>query len=810
MLTELIQSGITSPDFSQKLITRDRLINQLVNNLNKNLIFVYSPAGYGKTTLIKSLLSKQNWEHCWFNASPEHNHIYTFLRYLIFSLQKLDYTFGYNTLQMIESRRERFQLSGAKQKSIIDEIMHTFIKEFNDVFKEDTILVIDNLQNIEESPWFIEIFNSLFSNFPKKLHLILLTRYVHDFNFIPLIEKEQMFKLGMEDLIFRFDEIVELLNKIYTIKYSEGGIKLLEQNLGGWITGIHMILQSFGKDFESIKFETQSIPENTFNILAEEIYKRLDENTQKFLVFSSVLDNFSSGLCAYIFDDKNCGKIIRKLAEKHQFIQLEDSCDGSNKFKFQLLFKSFLNQKLRKNYSEDVIYNLIKKAAEYHHEHKDIIQATNYYLRAKDYQSAIKLIIENFRTLFDEGKFECLWKWMTTIEAETEIKNPHLVYYSGCLCKYYMGDLKRALEYLEESIEMFKAENNQKCLASCYVTKAGVLLNFGKTAEVINNLSDLIEKENTPDIKANLLYFMAYSYYMNSNYEKTAELLQHTLKISNNGDTINKKNSIYNLLGNIELIKGNFSESFSYYEKAIESKPSLFNRFETLCNLVLLSSQNGKYKKAYDYLKKLNNLILNFESPVFKIPFMLSKQAYLFESLEYKENIEVLQEINTIALTMNHKQYIYLTNRLLSDTYYYLNDLEKSKKYFELAVETVDNDNELEKIELSTIEAQLKLKTSDEAYETILKKAYEYYDKNDYVYSKAQIGYRIANMYYQNGDFHNALNYLKECLETAQNNGYVSFFVREYAHSKDILDFALKNNIYSEFVSSIFSNIKTV
>lgn len=806
MHKELIHSRISSIDSSRKLITRSRLLNLLLNNQKKNLTFVYSPAGYGKTALVKSFLEKQNWQHAWFNASGEHNHLYTFLRYLIFSLQQLDYTFGYNTLQVIESRREKFQLAGVKPKTLISEIMPTFMKEFNEVFKEDTILVIDNLHNIEESPWLIEIFNTLFANMPGKLHLVLITRYVHDFNFIPLIEKEQMLKIGMEDLIFRFDEIVELLNKIYSIDYSESGVQLLESNLGGWITGIHMILQSFGKDFENLKLDVQSIPENTYNILAEEIFKRLDSETQNFLIQSSILDNFNSGLCSHVFGNKNCAAIISRLAEKNQFIQFQDGSNGSNKFNYQLLFRSFLSKKLTQKYTEEDIDNFYKRAAEYHMKQKDIIQAVNYYLKAKDYKPAIELIISNFKTLFNECKFEYLWKWMATIESETEVKNPHIVYYSGCLYKYYIGDLKKALEYLEKAIEMFKSENDTESLPKCYVTKAGVLLNFGKTQEVIGELSKLLEEETASDIKANLLYFVAFSHYMNSDYDKALELLHKTLEMSNDGESIDKKNSIYNLLGNIELIKGNFNDASSYYEIALDNKPSLFKRFETLCNLVLLTSQNGKYPKAKDYERKLSDMHAHFQSPVFNIPYLLAKQAYLFESLNYKENIEVLLEINKIAKTMNHTQYIYLSSRLLSDTYYYLNDIETATHYYKAAFETVSKSNELERIELSTIDAMLNMNESDSNYEKNMLNAYEYYDKNGYTYSRAQTAYRIANMYYLRNDKENAKRYLNESLSSAAANGYVSFYIREYYYSANLLDFAAENNINREFVNSVISN----
>jgi hypothetical protein len=88
---------------------------------------------------------------------------------------------------------------------------------------------------LNESRWVDEAFNALFDNMPENMHMILITRQIPNFNFLPLIEKQKMLKIGMEDLVFRFDEITELLKDVYSIDYSEDGIKLLD-NMGGWIT----------------------------------------------------------------------------------------------------------------------------------------------------------------------------------------------------------------------------------------------------------------------------------------------------------------------------------------------------------------------------------------------------------------------------------------------------------------------------------------------------------------------------------------------------------------------------------------------
>jgi ATP/maltotriose-dependent transcriptional regulator MalT len=815
MNTPYIQNIITPPIMPQRIISRDRLLKLLINNIDKNVTLVYSPAGYGKTTLIQSFISKQNLNFGWLNVSKEIDHVYTFFKYLVYSLKRINDNFGNSTLEVIESWNQRFAAT-KNPKNAINDIISTFIKEFGEKFKEDIILVIDDLHYIEESKWFKETFNTLFDIIPSNLHMVIITRQVPNFNIIPLIEKGNIIKIGMEDLIFRFDEIITLLKEIYSIDCSEDGMKLLENNLGGWITGIHLILQSYGKDFNSLKLDYQKIPENIFNFLAEEIYKRLDIETQNFLLITSLLDGFNVEICNRMLNIKNSHEIIKNLLDKNLFLHpvpvKYDSTNGYTMYyNYQSLFSKFLAQKLNQIHTPESIKENLKKAYQYYLEKGDVISAIDYLVKSRDYKLAIPVIIEHFDKLFSEAKFEFLWKWLKTIEDDIDINNPYIIYYLGILYKYYIGDLDKSLDYLQKAIAIFEKHNDQNTLVGCYVTKTGVLMNLGKNEDVIPELTKLLDKHTTSDIRSNLLYYLAYAHYQNSEYDSSVKLLNESLSLINNGEKIKQQNNIYNLLGNISLIKGNFKNSVPYYEKALDNNPDLFNRIETLCNVVLMNSQSGDYKKANEYMEQLDKLIKNFPTPLFRVPYLLTKQAYLYESGNYAENIKVLEEINSLAKYMNHKYYLYLSYRLLIDSYYYMHNIEKAKKYLDLSEQFIDKKNELENVELNSLRAILNSdENTDNASEKTMLKTYEFYKSNEYTYSLAQICYKLANWYLTKGNKTKAREFVEESLKIAGNNDYLSFFIREFNYSKELFQFCLDNKVQVEFVNSIIESSEKI
>jgi tetratricopeptide (TPR) repeat protein len=432
------------------------------------------------------------------------------------------------------------------------------------------------------------------------------------------------------------------------------------------------------------------------------------------------------------------------------------------------------------------------------------VSALNFLFNEGEINSAIPLIIENFQKLFNDGRFECLWRWLNSIDKDTALRNPYLVYYTGILYKFFAGDLESSLEYLQRAIDSFRELNDSNSLIACYLNKASVLLNLGRIHETIGELTDLLKEQASQENKAKLLYFMAYAYYQNSQYEMAVNLSDQSLEMCTDRCTDEIKRNNYILLGHINLIKGEYMRSIKSYEQSLDLNPNVLDKFELKCNLVLMHSQSGNSIKAKEFLDKLRDMMNDFPSPFLKIPYLLAKQAYLFECGKYEENIIVLKEIHSIASSMHHKYYTYLSYRLLSDTYYHMNDLEKAQVYYEYACSSVDESNELEKMELAVVKALLRKKVElDPSIEFIFMLAYDYFKTQNLEYSKAQVCFHLADFYFKAGNFPESMKYFEECLRISREKDYISHLYRELSHSEELFEHALGNKIQEEFINKL-------
>lgn len=807
--------NIGQPDNNLQLDSRARLNNLLFKFWDKNLVLVYSPAGYGKTAAISDYIKCKKINAAWLTLSEDVHHIYTFFIYAVQALKTLNENFGGNTLQLIKSRREKANASKS-YKTPTAELVSTFINEFRKYFKTRIILVVDDFQNLDETPWTKAVFKSLIRQFPENLQMILVSRQVPDFDFIPLIKKGKMARIGMEELVFRTDEIKSLLGNVYCIRETKKGMELLAKNLGGWITGIHLVLQTFGGDYEKFNIEEQKIPENIFNYLAEEVYKKLDPLSQKFLLYTSALENFDRDICSYIKDIGDSDSVFNELIKKNILIQTNGH-NGSNgsSYSYHKFFKTFLTSKLRNHFPKVKSSDYKNVISEYYFSRNDIVSGISFLFRIKDYSGAIPLVLENFNKLLREGKFEVLWKWFTYIDKDTINSNAYLLCYYGLLNKYFAGELETALEYIQKSIDLLRKNNETESslILRCYTNKANLLISLGRIQDVISEITDVIHEQSENEHKAVLQYYLAFAYYQNAQYVISNNLLRQSLETSIKAELSENEKNIYILLGHINLIKGEYKKSTHYYEKIESLSPNILDKFETLCNLVLLYAQSANYRKAKQNLDKLEETIENYPSPIFRIPYMLAKQAYYYEKGEYETCRDILSEIHDKALTLNHVNYLYLSTRLLSDSYFHMNDIENSQKYLQEATQYLNRKNELEMVEIASVKALLQKskiesmsEKTDPEVEAALLFARDFYISQNLIYSQVQIDYHLADYYHNIGKSRNSMKFLKECLKISREKDYISHLYRGLKSSERLFKFALSNKIEEEFINRLFVN----
>lgn len=806
-MNNFLQSRLQPFKSSGKIVDRTDLIEKLDKNKVKSLLLICAPAGYGKSTLALEFLNKHNLKYSWLNIHHEMSNFYLFINYLVLSLNKIDISFGKSTLLMIQDYREKLTFDSHKH-IIINDIASALQNDLIEKFSEDVYIVLDNIGNIADSDWMRPLFEALFTDLPSNIHFVMTSRKIPDLNTGLLNAKRNLLKIGMKDLAFNEQETGILVNDLHGLNISEQEIGSLSSNLNGWITGLHLILQSYGSSFPGIKFGKIRVLDDIFNYFSEDIFSTLSSESQNFLLFSSLLEAFTPELCDKLLNISNSARLIHDLLNQNIFIHINstEANDHSDSYSYQELFRRFLNDKIRKLFSKKEINNFLKRAADHFESSGQVIEAVNYLIQSGELVRASLIIMNNFPQIFERGLFEVLWKWLDDLGSELINKEYRLLYLRALLLKFFAGNIEESLPLLDKAIILLKESGDNEFHVKCIISKSRNLISLGRVSEAINLLKDADSIDVESLSKAKLLFLSAYAFYQNSDYDKSLELLNSASVIINSGEypvqgTADIKQELFNLFGHIFLIRGDYSKSISYYERAIKNTEKIFGRYETICNLVLLYSQSGKFEKAAEYLEEARSISGNISIPIFRITYLLACQAFKYEFGDYEESIRLLEEMNKIASELNHKYYIFLSYSLIGDSYYSLNKMGKAEEYYDLAFRYLNENNKLERIQFSVCKAFLLSKTGENPeIEAVMLNAYQFYAERKMTYSKIQISFHLADFYLRSGKYEITMHYLKEVLKTSEEKEYNSFIQREICNYTQLFDFAAANKLYVSYI----------
>lgn len=805
-MENIVNTRLLQRSLPRGIVERKALFRTLSENISKSLILICAPAGYGKTTLVQDFIAKKALKFSWLNVHSDMDNFYSFITYLTYSLQNLEPSFGKNTLALLEDYRERFNPIKNLNR-VINDIITVFINEFVTVFKDNVTIVIDNLGNINNEEWQTKCFNMIFENIPQNMHFIITSREVPVFNLSALKAKRDILTLSAHDLSFTLEETVELLKSNYDINSSEEEIKTLRNKLGGWVTGIHLVMQSSGEQFPKLRLDKMIIMEDVYNYFTEDIFNNLDEEIQNFLLLTSILESFSPELCDYVFNTDQSKKIIEGLLNKNIFIYIDTSLvkEGQPSYTYHLLFRRFLNSRLNDTISEQQLKDFFLKAAAFYNQVKDHLRVINYSFAAGDTDTALRLMEENFQSYFDSGKFEAAWHWFESLSDEQISGRAALLYYKANMLRFYKGDLDGALPYLDKVIELSESGKDNELMIKAVLLKSRILISSGRISDAIKNIEKVSGKKSRVESKSRLNYMSGFAFYQNGDYDKAIQMLDKAMaEIESSGegiDPVNTKLDIFNMYGHIYLIRGDYSKSIAYYEQVVKKSKRVIDKYETYCNLILLHAQSGKFEKALEYLEEAKKITDTISIPIFRITYLLAWQSIRFEFSDYEGSIEILEEINRIAVNINHKYYIFLSYSLIGDSYYYLNKLSKAEEYYDLAFKYVNEQSLLERIQYSFTKALLiKKENAASEIEEILREAYDYYTEHKFTYNKTQAAFHMADYYYKARNYETSLVYLTEALNISREKEYTSFLQRDFTDLKYLLDFAMANHVQKDFI----------
>ena len=404
-----------------KAVLRPRLIERLNEGLQRRLILVSAPAGFGKTTLLGEWLAGCGRAGAWLSLDEGDSDPTRFLTYLVASLQTIAVDIGEGLLGALQS----------PQPPPTESILTALLNEIAAV-EDDFVLVLDDY-HVVDARAVEDALAFLIEHLPPRMHLVIATREDPNLPLARLRARDQLSELRAADLRFTPSEAAEFLKGVMGLDLSAEDVAALETRTEGWIAGLQLAALSMRGREDVPGFVRAFAGDNRYVVdyLVEEILQRQPERIRDFLLRTSILDRLSGPLCEAVTGQEDGRGMLKALERSNLFVVPLD--DRRQWFRYHHLFADVLHAQLMTEQS-DQVPTLHRRASEWYEQNGLRADAIRHALAAEDFGRAADLVELAVPAMRRSRQEATLLGWLKALPEELFRVRPVLnVHYAGTL-----------------------------------------------------------------------------------------------------------------------------------------------------------------------------------------------------------------------------------------------------------------------------------------------------------------------------------------------------------------------------------------
>ncbi len=287
------------------MLFRRRLVN-LLNAARGNPIYLFAPAGYGKSVVVQQWAELHSEPVVWFEGfySPDPNEV-------ISSIMKA-------VIEQIPNLEKTFKPYLQKQELTdddLDRLLKDLAKE-----KQGFALVIENAEIIRKTH--NEISQFLVSQLPSKIQLVLITETAPSTTFFKEIGSRPISSISPFELAFTFDEIEQLASQL-EVDLSNEQLEELFKLTRGWPLAIHISLtHAQSPTFEFLEISAGGIGSNSqLNVSAQRILGTLEDIELELIRKLCLIENFETNSAISISGETNAVSILTRMSQESIIVQ---------------------------------------------------------------------------------------------------------------------------------------------------------------------------------------------------------------------------------------------------------------------------------------------------------------------------------------------------------------------------------------------------------------------------------------------------------------------------------------------------------
>ena len=654
------KNKIVVPPRRPELLTRPRLLDELNAVLDRKLILLSAPAGYGKTTLLIDLAHTSSLPVCWLAFDPLDREPQRFLAYLVASL-----------VEQFPGLAPPLRPELEVLKSIeldAEPLLVALTNELYEQVEQDFLLVLDDFHLLQDVALIPELLNRFLRLVDDNCHVILASRTLTDLPDLPLlVGREQVEGLDQTALAFEPQQVQALFDQNYHTHLSDENASQMVDQTGGWITGMLLAHLPGVSRISGV---------DAFQYLGRQVLDQQAESLRTFLLQTSVPEEFNAALCEATLaplrgDGADYGRLTALVLEKNLFVQPVGA--QGRWLRYHPLFREFLQLRLQE---------------ERPHEVRPILRAlTSFYSRESDWEKAyytcqqledpaeLASVVEAAGPSMARHALITLENWLNGLPPFLVRTRPGLLSLKGVVAAA-KGNVAEGLSHYAEAEAAFRSQADPAGLTLTLLRRATAKRFLGEYQAALDDVEETLKlTELQPEmqsqfaeglrLKGLVLYRLGRSREAVECLERSLALFRTMQQAENIPILLMETGIAYTATGQLETARALYLRALDMWraEDSLQWLPVLYN------NLGVLHHQLGEYDQASSAFEKGLATAARSRNRRTEALLLAGLGDLFAEVQEHETAGQVYQRADSIAMEANDsfaRSYLVLAQALLA------------------------------------------------------------------------------------------------------------------------------------------------
>ena len=403
------------PTPSHTLISRPRLVALLMEGFTQKLTLVSAPAGFGKTTLVSAWvrsLPKDHAQVAWVSLDSRDNEPIRFWTAVLTALEQRAPGIGRAALTLLH----------AQPSPALEYVLTTLINRLSET-TTPWVLLLDDYQVISKPAIHAQLLY-LVEHQPSHVHLLLLSRSDPPLSLPRLRARGEVLEVGAEELRATVEETAAYLSDVMGIRLPEAVVSELTARTEGWLVGLQLVGLSLQRSANPATMleEVRGSQRYILDYLVEEVLQQQPPAVQRFLLRTSILEEFCAPLCDAVVGKpqghQSSQQVLEELERANVFVVPLD--EHRQWYRYHVLFAEALRYQLEQQHADE-LDALHVRASTWYAEQGNTFEAVQHALLAHAWQLAADLIEQvPYWLMWNEGQGQVmtLRQWLQALPAD--------------------------------------------------------------------------------------------------------------------------------------------------------------------------------------------------------------------------------------------------------------------------------------------------------------------------------------------------------------------------------------------------------